>query len=177
MKKWLVAVIVVIIAITVFANLGDEGEIPRETNSESSSTTENGKSQSAQTKADEFYFIGEYGVKINEVRIVEDSISKCAIVTYEFKNNSENPQSFNWAFSAHVYQNGVELNNPELHFVDGLTNYNDTAGTNIKGGASVEVDEAYRLADEKMDLEIVVENSIMSLAGEEPLTQIFSITQ
>lgn len=56
MKKWLVAVIVVIIAITVFANLGDEGEIPRETNSESSSTTENGKSQSAQTKADEFYW-------------------------------------------------------------------------------------------------------------------------
>ena len=110
-------------------------------------------------------------------KMFEDSISKCVIVTYEFKNTSKNPQSFNYAFSAHAYQGGVELNNPELRFIDGLTDYNDNTGTNIKEGASIEVDEAYRLIDDTFEVEIEVGNSILGLAGAEPLRQTFSIDE
>ncbi|MBQ8203821.1 MAG: DUF5067 domain-containing protein [Clostridia bacterium] len=177
MKKWLIAVIVLILGVAVLANLGEDEETPVKTNSENSQVTESNSAQEENDNSDEYYYVGDYGVKIKGVEIVEDSISKCAIVTYEFKNNSKNPQSFNYAFSAHAYQGGVELNNPELRYVDSLTEYNDTAGTNIKGGVSIEVDEAYRLIDEASEVEIVVGNSMMSLAGAEPLTQIFSIAQ
>ncbi len=175
MKKVLIGVIVLIVGIAVFANIGDGGEIPRDNVSDSSQVTENKNTENPQNKEEGFYYVGEYGVSIKEVKMFEDSISKCVIVTYEFKNTSKNPQSFNYAFSAHAYQGGVELNNPELRFIDGLTDYNDNAGTNIKDGASIEVDEAYRLIDDTSEVEIEVGNSLLGLAGAEPLRETFSI--
>ncbi len=177
MKKLLIGVIVLIVAIAVFANIGDDGEIPRDNASGSSQVVENENTEKPQNTEERFYYVGEYGVSIKEVKMFEDSISKCVIVTYEFKNTSKNPQSFNYAFSAHAYQGGVELNNPELRFIDGLTDYNDNAGTNIKEGASIEVDEAYRLIDDTSEVEIEVGNSILGLAGAEPLRQTFSIVE
>lgn len=53
--------------------------------------------------------------------------------------------------------------------------YNDSDGTNIKGGVTIELDQAYRLNDNTSDVEIEVGNSLMGLAGEEPLRQIISI--
>lgn len=177
MKKFLIGVIVLIIGIAVFANIGDDGEIPRDNISTSSQVVESQNTEKPQNVEDGFYCVGDYGVKINEMKIVEDSISKCVIVTYEFKNVSKNPQSFNFAFSAHAYQNGVELDKPNLWHIDVLDDFNDNAGTNIKDGASIEVDEAYRLIDDISEVEIEVGNTILGLAGEEPLTQTFSIVQ
>ena len=113
MKKVLIGVIVLIVGIAVFANIGEDGEIPRDNVSDSSQVTENKNTENLQNKEEGFYCVGEYGVSIKEVKMFEDSISKCVIVTYEFKNTSKNPLSFNHAFSAHAYQGGVELKNPE----------------------------------------------------------------
>ncbi len=180
MRKWIVGIIVLIIAIGILTNAGGNKEIPRESSSEDSQVEQNNTDVPTLNKEDEFYSVGGYGVKINEVKVVEDSLSKTgksAIIVYKFRNDNEEPQSFNWAFSDHVYQDGVELINPELSYVDGFSSYDYTGSTNIKGGATLEVTEAYRLIDETADIEIVVGNSMMNLAGVEPLTQKISIIE
>ena len=175
MKKLLIVGIVILVGIVVLANFGDDGEIARGNNSENSSVVESSKTQKSKNTEDEFYYVGDYAVKIKNLTIAEDSSEKYAIVTYEYKNTSKNPQCFNIAFSAHAYQNGIELYEPSLWHLDVFTDFNDTAGTNIKDGAVIEVDEAYRLIDETSEIEIVVGNSILNVAGADPLIETFSI--
>lgn len=88
--------------------------------------------------------LGDYHIKIVSASVSEDYEGNSAlVVTYEWTNNSDEEQMFSTAFSAKAYQNGVECTSAFL--VDGVDA--EKSLTNIKPGATLEVQEAYELTD------------------------------
>lgn len=89
--------------------------------------------------------VGKYHIKIVSSKKGKDYAGKDAlIVTYEWKNNGDKETMFSTAFSAKAYQNGVEC---ELAIgVDGVDS--EKSLTNIKPGASLQLQEAYVLNDQ-----------------------------
>ena len=65
------------------------------------------------------------------------------VVTYEWTNNGDDAAMFSSAFTAKAYQNGIECTT--AYMVDGVDA--EKALTQIKPGATLEVQEAYKLND------------------------------
>lgn len=116
--------------------------------------------------------LGNYIVDIVSCRIAEDYEGKpVVIVKYKFTNNSDNAEAFLYAIDANVYQNGIGLN--EAWSIDASANYDNSNQTKeIKKGATLEVEVAYKLNDTKTDIEVEVEESF-SLNGNK-ITKMFS---
>ena len=96
--------------------------------------------------------LGDYYIKIVSATTDKDYEGKdVLIVTYEWTNNGDEEQMFSTAFSAKAYQNGIEC--ASAYFVDSVDAQKSL--TNIKPGASLEVQEAYALNDTS-DVEIEV---------------------
>ena len=101
--------------------------------------------------------LGDYSVEIKSCRLAEDYLGDpIVIVKYVFTNNDDNdPAAFYIALEDHVYQNGVGLN--ECYVADDSANYSsDNQTKEIKKGASIEVEVAYKLNDTTSDIEVEV---------------------
>lgn len=63
----------------------------------------------AQTVTPEAGKIGDYNVTIKDSKVVQNGDENILIVTYTFTNNSKESESFLYAISDKLFQNGVEL--------------------------------------------------------------------
>ena len=100
--------------------------------------------------------LGNYIVEIKSYRLAEDYQGEpIVIVKYDFTNNDNDASAFYLSLSDHVYQNGIGLN--ECYFVDDSANYSsDNQTKEIKKGASIDVEVAYKLNDTTSDIEVEV---------------------
>lgn len=145
-KKRLILAILVIALFAVFA-LGS-----------SDSGTDDQGSQNANSNQGN---LGDYNVDINGCRVAQDYEGKpVIIIQYTFKNVADDEAaSFTWSISDKVYQNGVELE--QAYSLDDSANYSsENQSTNIKMGASIEVEVAYELRDTTADVEVELEELI-----------------
>lgn len=145
-KKRLILAILVIALFAVFA-LGS-----------SDSGTDDQGSQNANSNQGN---LGDYNVDINGCRVAQDYEGKpVIIIQYTFKNIADDEAaSFAWSISDKVYQNGVELE--QAYSLDDSANYSsENQSTNIKMGASIEVEVAYELRDTTADVEVELEELI-----------------
>jgi len=114
--------------------------------------------------------IGDYHLKIVSAKKGKDYSKKdVLIVTYEWTNNSDDSQMFSTAFSAKAFQNGVECN--DLTVVEGVDK--KKLLSEIKPGATLEVQEAYVLNDDS-DVSIEV-GPWISLGNESKIVKTFSV--
>ena len=105
--------------------------------------------------------LGNYNVDINDCRVAQDyEGNPVIIIKYTFKNVADDDTaSFDWSISDKAYQNGVELE--KAYTLDDSANYNsENKSTNIKMGASIEVEVAYELRDTTADVEVELEELI-----------------
>ena len=117
--------------------------------------------------------LGGYSVVIESCRLAKDyEGAPIVIVKYKFTNNSEDPACFSWTFSDNVYQDGVGLN--ECYFAHDSANYSsDNQTKEIKKGASISVEVAYKLNDSTTDIEVEVSELISF--DDSKVTKTFSI--
>lgn len=112
----------------------------------------------------------DYTVTIDGARVTENmSGDKAVVITYTFTNNSDDKANFSFAISTEVYQNGIELD--EDYFVSDMDS--GTTLTNIKPGASIQVEEAYTLND-MSDIEVEA-SELLSFSDELLASQTFTL--
>lgn len=88
--------------------------------------------------------LGDYHIKIVSAAKAKDyEGADVLVVTYEWTNNSDDATMFSTAFTAKAYQNGIECT--AAYVVDGVDA--EKSMTNIQPGATLEVQEAYKLND------------------------------
>ena len=117
--------------------------------------------------------LGDYNVIIDSCRLATDYEGEpIVIVKYQFTNNSDEPACFAWSLEYDAFQNGVGLN--ECWFADDSANYSsDNQTKEIKTGASLSVEVAYKLNDSTTDVEIEVSELITF--SDKKITKKFSI--
>ncbi len=148
--KRVLTVVFVVLVLVCFGAMAISSASDSEDGEQGEATTENVVNNDNET-------LGEYTVTIDACRIAEDwEGDPIAIIKYTFTNNSDNPTSFNVAFSDSAYQDGVGLNS--CYFVDDSANYSsDNLSKKIKKGSSIEVETAFELNNETSDIEIEVQ--------------------
>lgn len=102
--------------------------------------------------------IGNYEVTILSAQVVKNTSDGKynLIVTYSFTNNATESKAFGYSVSPKLFQNGVEI--PELWSRIGIEDYYDFDNQHkeIKPGTTLEVQEAYELADTTTDVEVEI---------------------
>ena len=102
--------------------------------------------------------IGNYEVTILSAQVVKNTSDGKydLIVTYSFTNNATESKAFGYAVSPKLFQNGVEI--PELWSRIGIEDYYDFDNQHkeIKPGTTLEVQEAYKLADTTTEVEVEI---------------------
>lgn len=114
--------------------------------------------------------IGDYHIKIVGAEKGKDyGDDDVLIVTYEWTNNSDEDKMFSTAFSAKAFQNGIECSSATI--VDGVDA--NKLLSDIKPGASLEVQEAYELND---DSDVTIEvTPWIDFSDDTVITKTFSV--
>ena len=117
--------------------------------------------------------LGKYEVVIESCRLANDYTgAPIVIVKYKFTNNDDDPACFSWTFDDAVFQGGVGLN--ECYLADDTAEYStDNQTKEIKKGASLTVEVAYKLNDTETDIDVEV-SELISL-NNKTVTKKFSI--
>ena len=99
--------------------------------------------------------IGSYNVVVKDHFLAENyNDEKVIVVTYTFTNNSDIDTSFDVAMYDQCFQNGIELSK---EFFSDIKNYNtDNSSKTIKPGASLDVQQAYILNDNKTTIDVEI---------------------
>lgn len=128
----------------------------------------------AQPISPESGLLGDYEVSILEARTASDYEGKPAIIVgYQFTNHSDENQKFMVAVHGKAFQNGVQLESAILAGSD--ENYKgDNYLKDVQPGATLEVEQAYRLQDEIS--EVTVEVSELISFSKDKLTKKFSLS-
>lgn len=93
-------------------------------------------------------------VKYLRHEVMTDSIGqKVLVVYYDFTNNSDENQTFDYAFSDKCFQNGVEVERSYWHANEESKN----SGKEIKPGTTLEVASSFVLGDCMDDVELEIE--------------------
>ena len=93
-------------------------------------------------------------VKYLKHEVMTDSIGqKVLVVYYDFTNNSDENQTFDFAFSDKCFQNGVEVEHSYWHTNEESKN----SGKEIKPGTTLEVASSFVLGDCMDDVELEIE--------------------
>ena len=161
-KKWWFWVIIGVVVIGLIAGGSSGGSSGNSSNQGSGSVTPPDSSST----------LGNYKVVISKCRITEDYMGDpIVIITYEFTNNDDDPTSFIVALSDDVYQNGIGLN--EAYLVDDSEYSSENQLKDIKKGATLSVDVAYKLNDTTTPIEVEV-SELFSLSDKK-ITKTFTI--
>lgn len=93
-------------------------------------------------------------VKYLRHEVMTDSVGqKVLVVYYDFTNNSDENQTFDYAFSDKCFQNGVEVEHSYWHANEESKN----SGKEIKPGTTLEVASSFVLGDCMDDVELEIE--------------------
>lgn len=100
--------------------------------------------------------IGDFTAEYTGYEILKDSDGADALVcTYNFTNNSEEAQSFEWAWMYAYYQDGIELDYSVVFISeDSFDCYDDDTMTDIQPGNSLEVKTTYKLNNLESPVEV-----------------------
>ena len=99
----------------------------------------------------------DYEVKINDVTLTDDGEGKDLIVlSISFTNNSDSGTSFSSAINTELFQNDIALKSGHLPYNHPSHNsdLSSNSYTDIKKGASIELQVVYELNDAKNPVEI-----------------------
>lgn len=100
--------------------------------------------------------IGKYNVTIKDSKVVRNNDEDILIVTYTFKNNSDDSKAFIYAVTDKLFQNGVELGTVYTSFgIEDEYDF-DNKSKEIKPGVSLDVQAAYELNDTTSDVEVEI---------------------
>ena len=107
-------------------------------------------------ESDNVIKIGDYQAVYKESKLVKDSDGNDAIaITYDYTNNSEQAQSFNWAFYIDIKQGEKVLEYaPVFVSEDSFDMLDDAMGTDVNPGETLEVTTTYMLSDLTTPIEI-----------------------
>ena len=122
--------------------------------------------------------LGEYNVEIQGVRLTKNSDDEpIAIVKYKFTNvSNEEGASFSEAIRTEAFQDGVELTS--IYLVMSSDYNGENLSKKIKKGASIEVEDCYKLDNTTSDIEVeVFRNSIYIKDQNERITATLSLPQ
>lgn len=114
----------------------------------------------------------KYYIEVLSARKSKDYSGKdVVIISYRYTNNSNETQSFMFAFNTQVFQNNVEL---ESAIVTNDKSYNsENSLKDIKPGGTIEVQEAYILQD---DSPVTVEvGPLFSFGDDTVISKIFTL--
>lgn len=91
--------------------------------------------------------LGEYEAKITGYEIMEDYDGDNAIViTYDFTNNGKEAESFKWAVTERLFQEGEELEYASIFLSeDSLDMLDENVTKEIKPGRTLQVRTAHKL--------------------------------
>lgn len=99
----------------------------------------------------------KYELSLTNSKVVTDnSNKKVLIVTFDFKNLTDEATNFSYSLDAKAFDDGVELDTPiSMWGIDGYDFHNNDL--DIKPGKSIQVQEAYYLNNntKEVDIEIV----------------------
>lgn len=170
MKKILFLSLTVILILTFFAGcMNNDNETLSSTASKNDMSSNETVSKNETADGN----LGEYNVDIKSCRLAKDHEGKdIVIVNYGFKNNSDDSASFTFAISDKVFQNGVGLNKCYTA-ADSAKYSSDNQSKDIKKGATIDVEVAYTLNDDKSPIEI--ECSELISFSDEKVTKEFNI--
>ena len=183
MKKLFVITILLALLLATFCSCLDTNETQDQghdsaTPQNATTAAENGdaQTQKPQTAAPDNSSksnLGDYNIVIESCRLAVDyEGAPIVFVKYQFTNNDSDAVSFMLAVSDKVYQEGIGLNT--CYFVDDSANYSsDNQSKEIKQGASISVEVAYKLNDTTTDIEVEVSKLISF--NDKKITKTFSI--
>lgn len=118
--------------------------------------------------------LGDYKVEIKSSRLTKDYEGKPVIViTYGFTNNSSDASSFAFSVEDGAFQNGIGLS--ESMFLKDNDPYNsENQLKDIKKGATLDVEVAYKLNDSTTD--VVVEVTELISFDDAKITKTFKLS-
>ena len=164
-QRWWFWVIIAVVVISVISSVaggsedGDQvGAADQGTSvtSQADNTTQANNAAQPNNKAN----LGDYNVVISSCRLAEDYTgAPIAIVKYSFTNVSDDSAAFMFSVDANAFQNGIGLN--ECYIAKDSANYSsDNQTKEIKKGATLDVEVAYKLNDTTTPVEIEVSEFI-----------------
>lgn len=145
-----VIIVVIIAIVAISSGGGDSSSSENATNADTSETTsqvEANKDESVEGQ------IGNYICTVKSAEICKNWEGKDAVkITYAFTNNNKEAESFDFALSDNVYQDGIGLESTFISSDD------DDWGVDvkIKPGVTKEVAKVYLLRDKSTDLEVEI---------------------
>lgn len=145
----IIAVVAIIAVIAIIAALGGGGDKTPDTSSDANASTSAASAAKTKTAKD-------FEVKLKDSFATDDYDGKpVLVVTYEFKNTSEQKASWMIVVDDTAMQNGIGLNKTYTSY--GISDYSsDNQQKEIMPGKTLEVQEAYYLNDETTQVEIQI---------------------
>ena len=182
MKKYIAVILTALLAVSFVgcssggnASSAAANAAPSSSQAASSAPAESKAEPKAESKAaSDKGTIGDYDVAIESARLSKDYNGKKVImVKYKFTNNSDNAASFGASLIGKAFQDGVELENATVTD-DKEYNANNYL-KEVKKGASLEAESAYKLSNEKSKVEVEV-TPIISLDNNEKVSKDFDVS-
>lgn len=156
MKKVIIIVVCVVIGLVIIGSLLPETESAPDkattTTASEKSTISTEEPTTGTTQGEVTENLGKQEIEIISCELSQDIQKKdVAIITYRWKNNSDEALDFMLTFNIDVFQSGIECES--AYFVDGVELSDITK--KIKPGNEIEVKQAYLLNDKsKIEIEI-----------------------
>lgn len=114
-----------------------------------------GNAASSDTSKEEYSGkLGDYEVTIEDAKIVDNNGEEAVVVSFNFKNKSNADVPFSGAMEVNAYQNGSRLTGTVVTGVDGVNMV--ALAEHVASGDSITVQQAYKLRDKSLPLEIEV---------------------
>ena len=99
--------------------------------------------------------IEQFGVSIDDAKLVDSVDGKAVIIEMQFTNNTTHPRSYDSIMDETVTQDGTELYGTTI--LEAIDGYNPLSATDeADGGKTIKVQKVYALNNEESDITITV---------------------
>ena len=99
--------------------------------------------------------IEQFGISIDNAKLVDSVDGKAVIIELQFTNNTTHPKSYDSIMDETVTQDGAELNGTTI--LEAIDGYNPLSATNeVDGGKTIKVQKVYALNNEESDITVTV---------------------
>lgn len=116
--------------------------------------------------------LGAAKVSIDDAKLINYEDEDVVIVSFDFENKSDSPQSFTGLFEVTATQNGGELSSAVVYGVEGVELL--SMGENVPSGESIDVQMAYKVKDKSAPVTIELREFEQNEDSAEPLTKTFT---
>ncbi len=114
-----------------------------------------GNAASSDTSKDEYSGkLGDYEVTIEDAKIVDNNGEEAVVVSFNFKNKSNTSVPFSGAMEVNAYQDDSRLTGTVIASTDGINMV--ASAEHVAPGDSITVQQAYKLRDKSLPLDIEV---------------------